>query len=122
MSDHRSDPLSLALSCVRRLSDEGLKTLRDAVGAERRDRDEADEAGAFARARWFTATRGRNGYREHIIVTGYYGALRTAREASPGVFGVVSRTLCGLDVRGGAPDRDPDCPRCLSRWDPRVAP
>lgn len=47
MSDARTDPLSLALSCVRRLSDEGLTGLRRAVDDERSVRARADSEHAW---------------------------------------------------------------------------
>jgi hypothetical protein len=111
----RSDPLSTALACVRRLSDEGLRDLARAV----HDEESARYHALRAEARWYTAGAGINGYRRHALGTLATDHVRRqiiARERL-GPFSA----LCGQRCTSAEPEGEVDCPNCLAIQKRRAA-
>lgn len=116
MSD-RTDPLSAALHAIPRLSDEALEALDNAVSAEQRRRRDED----FDSARWYTATVGIRGYRDHVFPEQVVKLVRECnadRSPTAARYGRVL-ALCGrsmLSPYSARPEGEPDCPACLRKW------
>lgn len=111
MTHDRSDPLSTALACVRRLSDEGLESLWEAINEEQEARERRDSLAA----RWYTGRAGHGGHLTHVVSES--SEARHREDLAGGglaPWGLKSR--CGVFLGRAKIEGEPDCKRCLRGW------